>query len=622
MNESLKSDEEESKLAEESRKIDEESQKRNEESRKSNEVTIQYDESGVVKDYECPYCSSQVKLHHIDDVGTKWFLCVKCEQYSTKLKSGERTQLEKTLENLKDVEKPISLQEIADILDTTIKHDTANKRITFLSGLLTFTEEDQINIAYTAESSTGKSYIPLELAWYFPKKDVVEYGYVSPTAFFHEYGELIPDPADVREVEEEKKRKIIVIDLEQKILIFLDQPHDMLLQRLRPLLSHDRKSIIMKITDRKERSGLRTKTICINGYPTVFFCSSKFSMEDQERTRLLLLSPDTTQEKIKDGIRLKIEKEGDRHAFYNFMDSNPQRNWLKQRVAKIAEAKICFVIVPENLRSEIFQKFIEVHRSLIPRHQRDITRLLALIKAHALLNLWHREKVELSNSIIVSEEDVTEGFKLYEEVSESNELGLSPEVFEIYKRIEPRIPDEGITRKEFLRLYYETYHRTLGERRFKELLSILGTVGLITEEPDPDNRKQMLLLPTCRVSYIEKTKKGEKETQKTLSPEQTIHNTRHVGNAQKEPVGPILLSEEGSKRVESLPEIFRGSEPLPIKDILSKVKIEWTTGYESDFIELAMKLGELTREEARQLFNSQVEEGKILIDPQGYWRWI
>lgn len=54
-----------------------------------------------------------------------------------------------------------------------------------------------------------------------------------------------------------------------------------------------------KITDRRKMAGLSTKTILIRGYCTVIFCTARFNMEQQERTRLLLLSPETNSEKIK-----------------------------------------------------------------------------------------------------------------------------------------------------------------------------------------------------------------------------------------------------------------------------------------------------------------------------------
>jgi len=482
-------------------------------------VNVEYDEFGFVKDYFCP-CGGKVKFSHKDDVGTQFYRCEKCGQQLTKLKSLERQYHETTIENLT---KTVTLEEISKILNSTIKHDERNKLTTFLAMLLTYTEEDQINISFTAESSTGKSYIPLELAWYFPRKDVIEYSYVSPTAFYHEYGEVMTDPDDTRNIEEKKKHKIKIIDLHQKVLIFIDQPHDQLLQRLRPLLSHDRKTLVSKITDRKLRSGLRTKTILIKGFPTVLFCTSKFSMEDQERTRLLLLSPETSQQKIKDAILLKIEKESDRDKFRKFMESDPKRVWLRNRVATIASTGTQHLVIPEELREKIANTFFQKHNNLIPRHQRDISRLLALIKAHALLNCWHRERIE--KNIVVNEEDVKVGFDLYREISTANELGLSPEVFNIYIKLRDQIPEEGATRKDFQRMYYDTFHRIIGKKRLKEVLNILQTTGLITEEPDPSNRKQFLYTPCQRV-LIANGENDEKQRQKLLKNDETINTPR------------------------------------------------------------------------------------------------
>jgi len=90
-----------------------------------------------------------------------------------------------------------------------------------------------------------------------------------------------------------------VIDLERKILIFIDMPHDELLVRLRPLLSHDRKELHYKITDKSSKRKLRTKRIKIIGYPSVVFCTGKLRIEDQEATKLILLSLETNQEKIR-----------------------------------------------------------------------------------------------------------------------------------------------------------------------------------------------------------------------------------------------------------------------------------------------------------------------------------
>ena len=87
------------------------------------------------------------------------------------------------LDEIADDGKEISLDELRDILDSTIKHDNESKLITFLDMLLNYTEEDQQNIGYVAESSTGKSYIPLQLTPYFPSVDVIELGRVNQRRF-------------------------------------------------------------------------------------------------------------------------------------------------------------------------------------------------------------------------------------------------------------------------------------------------------------------------------------------------------------------------------------------------------------------------------------------------------
>jgi hypothetical protein len=169
-------------------------------------------------------------------------------------------------------------------------------------------------------------------------------------------------------------------------------PHPGLLERLRPLLSHDERQIEVRITDRTQKFGLKTKTVVVRGFPTVIFCSANEGLNEQEQTRMLLLSPEKTQEKLWEALLLKLEKEGDRQAFNRFMESEPSRVFLRARVQAIKSAGVKFIVIPEDLRKEILQRFMQGRKWLQPRHLRDVSRLLGLIKANALLNLWHRER--------------------------------------------------------------------------------------------------------------------------------------------------------------------------------------------------------------------------------------
>jgi hypothetical protein len=397
-------------------------------------------------------------------------------------------------QQLKASIQPITDDDLKEILGTTIKHDDNNKVITLLCMLTTYTEEDQVNLGYIAESSTGKSYIPLELANYFPKDDLIKLGYASPTAFFHDYGTMLPDPTDKRDIEPEKKRKIIYIDLEKKILIFLDQPHSKLLEHLRPLLSHDDKEITVKISDRREKSGLRTKTVVIRGYPTVVFCSAKMNIDDQEKTRLLLLSPEVSQDKLKESITLKIEKESNREEFKKTLEQNEKRRFLANRIADIKSTTIKNVLIPIELRAQIEEKFFEKHEVLQSRNQRDISRLMSIIKGYAILNFHQREQSEDKETgdttITVNNEDLMIGFRYYAEVAEANELGLPPEIYEVYKVFKDKMLEDGLDRKEIQKIYFEKYRKYLGRDKLKQLTDSLEVAGLWIEVPDTlDKRK-------------------------------------------------------------------------------------------------------------------------------------
>ena len=397
-------------------------------------------------------------------------------------------------EKLKALEKPLTIEELQKILDTTVKSDTANKTITFLSMLLTYTDCEQLNIGFLAESSTGKSYIPLEISWYFPSEDVMKLGYASPTAFFHDWGRI-----QTFESFEGLKEAKIFVDLSNKILIFLDMPHPGLLERLRPLLSHDEREIEVRITDRTQKYGMKTKTIVVKGYPSVVFCSANEGLNEQEQTRMLLLSPEKTQEKLLEALLLKLERESDRQAFNRYMESEPSRCFLRARVQAIKSANIKHIIIPEDLRKQILKRFMEGRKWLQPRHLRDVSRLLGLIKANALLNLWHRERQ--GDTIIASMEDVEAGFKLYQNVAEANELGVAPELLEVYKAVEADGKEDGYTITEFQQLYMKVFHKPLGYDKAKRILTNLEGAGLLTEEPDSkDRRKNRYMCLRVRVN--------------------------------------------------------------------------------------------------------------------------
>lgn len=404
--------------------------------------------------------------------------------------------------------KPFSSPELIKTLGLTIKRDEENKLITFLCELSAYTENSQFNISFNAPSSTGKSYIPTEIARLFPEEDIIEIGYCSPTAFFHDVGEY------------QKKKKGYLVDLSRKILIFLDQPHTQLLERLRPLLSHDKKEIILKITDKTQKFGLKTKNVLLRGYPSVIFCTAGLKIDEQEATRFLLLSPETNQEKIREAIREKIKKETDNDIYQKWLDNNPERKLLKERIRAIKQENIEEIKIgsPDKIEERFFKK----NKMLKPRHSRDIGRLISLIKSFALLNLWFRRKDGLV--VIASDDDIEEAFKVWDAISESQELNLPPYIYNLFYEVilsawndknrsenfEEMTGELGLSRQDIIQKHYQVYGRFIADWQLRQqIIPMLETAGLIMQEQNPNDKRKMLIYPTASLAISKEQNNSE-----------------------------------------------------------------------------------------------------------------
>lgn len=444
--------------------------------------------------------------------------------------------------------KELNIAGVNAILETTVKKDEVSKGIAFLNMVNAQTAEDQFNIMFSASSSSGKSYIPLEIAAYFPESEVVTYSGASPTSFFHEKGiivieledQFVPadtltdpiieeidslkakeektpeDKASIRELERKvqnilSKSKILV-DLEGKILIFVDQPNSKLLEKLRPFLSHDSKHIEVPITDKAGHGGNRTKHVILRGFAAVFFCTVSANYDDQEANRNFILSPESSQPKIEEALILLDEKLSNRELFRDKLEENPARCSLIMRIELLRLSGIKRVITDKGV---ILPRFRELHRRLQTRATRDFVRLYSLIYAHALLNLNQRTK-EDAQTIVASVSDIDAAFSLYTPIMQANESGVSPEVYNLLIEIiipaytsklqdaeiknkslleDKREIVNGISFLEIAQSYLETRRQSISLEKVKSYCRALEMAGLASEETDAKDRRKPIVRP-------------------------------------------------------------------------------------------------------------------------------
>lgn len=338
----------------------------------------------------------------------------------------------------------MTLDELSRILGSTIVCDDINKCILFLAMLTTYTASDQLTICLLGQSSSGKTYLAQEISKYFPKQDVHQYASMSPTAFKYAEGKTGEDGKTY-------------IDLERKILLFAEMPHPQLLENLRSVLSHDEHPEYVT-TDVGSGGSRKARSAVIKGYPTVIFCSANTRMNEQEATRALLLSPETSAEKVRRATALTIMRKANPEKYDEMLKNDRSRALLKQRVEYIKNLNINSVIIPDY--EKVSKRFYGITKILAPRNQRDIGYVASIIKAVAMLNA--NSRMDVNRNVVANDSDIEEGFRLWESIAETQGSGITPAVQEFYKNyvlpayIEKKasgnmsVEDDGVTLNDIL----------------------------------------------------------------------------------------------------------------------------------------------------------------------------
>jgi hypothetical protein len=510
-----------------------------------------------------------------------------------------------------DPTRELSIQELCKALDCTIKYDNSTKAIIFLNNLLAQTEEDSFNVTMTGGSSEGKTYTALECAAYFPESERIEIAGASPTSFFHDKGlavkEIIDEEgrrdfepiqdeieglaSEISELQSKPKKtqgdrdllaakkgelhrlrseSKILVDFESKILIFLDQQNPELLKRLRGFFSHDKKYAEFSITNKNSRGANRTEHIVLKGYSSVVFCTAHSLFDEQEVTRNLLLSPETSQEKLNETLKLIAFKKANSRLFRKQVDANLERRSLLFRV-ELIRASGCSSFDSQQYWERILELFVK-HRDIKqPRYQRDLPRIISLIYGNALLNLFNRNlKNHDGSEIEIKAQAIIEGFRLYESISEANENNVSPEVYSIWKEI----ISAGDGYEEIRKKYFEKNRRPLNQYKLREeIIPALKDASLLVQEQDPNDKRRLIFYP----STPEDAKKLTEDDYAILStPSHTI--SQETGQSQSKDI--VLEAVDNSASSPSSTGILAGSSLLKQEQAKALPLGETTLGFD------------------------------------------
>ncbi|MEM5777398.1 MAG: hypothetical protein QXJ06_03030 [Candidatus Aenigmatarchaeota archaeon] len=413
----------------------------------------------------------------------------------------EKAQLEKErIEFLnQNLNREMTLADISNFLSPLIKGDDEVKIVTFLAAVSTFTPENQVNLIFSGPSSVGKTYLSLSVANLLPPHRKMIIANASPTAFLHDSSDFDPE------------RKIFVVDLRQKLLIFLDMPHFELLKRLRPLLSHDESKLYFKITVNGKK-GLISKNIEVLGFPTVFFSTTELRIDEQEATRSILLTPGTDLQKVQQGLELALFKSGKPSDFSETVLNHPYLTLLRERFKFLdgVSSKIISIEFDDEAYQYFHDRLVSLFSKLKPRHLRDVERIVSLIKSLALWNFNNR-RFE-GGRLYVSKTDIDQVIELWSKISAAQETGLPPFALAIFEKIiKPYLEthnNSGLTRGELSKMIFQQFNYSMSDFYLRRvLIPSLENAGLIIQKRHPDDKRKLLIcLPDDMAFDIEQLK--------------------------------------------------------------------------------------------------------------------
>jgi len=439
-----------------------------------------------------------------------WYLQLVKERKAEGLKAGEFVAVE-----------PQLFKRFIDHSSKYTVHDVPTRTLVFYTGLSAYTK-NPINLFLRGESSIGKTHNVIQMLRYFPDEDVLMLGGLSPTAIVHDYGVLVDrngDPIDFseqpskrkpkktkKESEEEYARRIeeweeahkkwndkiqnarYIVDLRNRILVFLEAPPIETYNKLRPILSHDKEEISYKFTD-KLGGQLRTMHVVVKGWPATIFLSTAEEYIEDLATRSFTNTPETHEAKIGDAILLQ----GKQDAFpWQYKKEDIEWMLLRGYIGFLRNH------IPDlGIVNPFARELAEAFPAVVPRSMRDFKHIRALIKTSALFHAWQRSVICVGEEkyIMCSLKDLDLILKILPEIEETTVTGLPKHILECFHKVMQPLYEDGFpfNYQTLTQKHNEVFHRKRSSTTLRGYVKLLREVGYVDTMPDPTDKRKSLI---------------------------------------------------------------------------------------------------------------------------------
>lgn len=261
--------------------------------------------------------------------------------------------------------------------------------------------ERPISVAVKGPSSAGKSFLASSVLKYFPSSSYIEYSSVSEKALLYS--------------EDDFRHKFLVIAEASGM------SNDFVTYTLRTLLSEGR---LLYESVEKTTKGLRPVKISKEGPTGLLVTTTKLSLHPENETRMFSIPITDTPEQTKK-IMASIARRyagGCTSDSRDFIAWHALQDWLAEGPRRVA--------IP------FAKKLVELIPETGIRLRRDVSAILGLISAHALLHQAARTIVEEGNVVIAELRDYEEVRELVHDlVSQGVKASVSPEIREVVEAV-------------------------------------------------------------------------------------------------------------------------------------------------------------------------------------------
>ena len=311
---------------------------------------------------------------------------------------------------------PDLLDRISDILHhsrpTPFVGDDANLMLTFLV-MLSAKTTNALNLEMIGASAAGKTYLVLTARNGLPRSMVVVLAGASREALKYDYDEIAEDGS-------------YLVHVDGKCIIILEKDEsEAFMRRMKPLMSGDDDELIFKTPIKNELTGeIETRDFKIIGKPSFITLTTRNPSEEEQITRQLLMTPDTTPDKI----RAVVHGALDARARPEELAIHEDVDLLQAAILKLDQYSV------RNIFAPLMQAFFPAKAA---SHQRDITKVLSIIDTIATLHQKQRP-TEIINGkpyVVASVEDNIVGLVLADLVLRASLSGVPDDSWLVFLQL-------------------------------------------------------------------------------------------------------------------------------------------------------------------------------------------